>query len=112
METKSKDFSRAGIVIQSLAVPGLGLSRATGDPHWLRGVAGYGCIAGSIVLNHQAVNTFNTIGGLDNVDEIKKAFDKSVQQDKISEVLACAALGIWVTDIIWTIAGTSGLKKP
>ena len=110
-ETKSDGFNRTGIVIQSLAMPGLGLSRVTGKPHWLRGVVGYGCIAGSIVLNRQAVNTFNTIGGLDNIDDVNEAFDKSVLQDNISEVLAYAAIGIWVTDIIWTVTGTSDLRK-
>jgi len=110
-EIKTKDFNRTGIVIQSLAFPGLGLSRVTGNPHWLRGVAGYGCIAGSIVLNRQAVSTFNTIEGLENVDDVNEAFDKSVHQDNISEVLAYAAIGIWVADIIWTVAGTSDLKK-
>lgn len=34
----SRSFNRTGIILQSLALPGLGLSRMTGKPHWLRGV--------------------------------------------------------------------------
>ena len=111
-ETKSTSYNRTGIVLQSLALPGLGLSRVTGKPHWLRGVAGYGCIVGSIVLNRQAVNTFNEINDLVYFDEINEAYDKSLQQDNISEILAYAAIGIWVTDFIWTLVGTSDLNKP
>jgi hypothetical protein len=107
-----KSYNRAGIILQSLAVPGLGLSRISGKPHWLRGVAGYGCIAGSIILNRQAINTFNTIEDYENPNDASSAFDKSVAQDNISEVLAYAAIAVWVTDIIWTIAGTSDLNKP
>lgn len=111
-DAKATGFSRAGILLQSLAFPGLGLSRVTGKPHWIRGVAGYGCIAGSVILNRQAVNTFETIENLDDTDDINNAFDKSVQQDQFSEILAFAAIGIWVTDMIWTFVGTSDLKKP
>ena len=108
---ETSTYSRAGIILQSVAVPGLGLSRVTKKPHWIRGVAGYGCLAGSIILNRQAVNTFESIGDYLDPSDASEAFDKSVQQDNISEVLAYAAIGIWVTDIIWTIVGTSDLNK-
>jgi hypothetical protein len=104
-------YNRTGLILQSLAIPGLGLSRVTEKPHWLRGVAGYGCIAGSIILNRLAVNTFNTIEDCDNPDDASRAFDKSVQQDNVSEILVYAAVGIWVADIIWTIVGTSDLNR-
>ena len=104
-------YTRSGLILQSLTLPGLGLSRMTGKPHWLRGVAGYGCIAGSVVLNRQAVNTYGGISDLEDYNEKNDLFQKSQSQDNISEVLAYAAIGIWVTDFIWTFAGTSDLKK-
>lgn len=105
----TKEFNRTGVVIQSLAIPGLGLSRITGKPHWLRGIAGYGCIAGSIILNRTAINTFNEIENLVYFDEINRAYDKSLRQDNISKMLGYTAIGIWVTDFIWTLVGTSDL---
>jgi hypothetical protein len=110
--TGSKSYNRAGLVIQSLAIPGLGLSRVTGKPHWLRGVAGYGCIAGSVILNRQAINTYNGIEDLVYFDEINEAYDKSLMQDNISEILSYAAIGIWAADFIWTLVGTSDLNRP
>ena len=110
-EIKSTNYNRAGLVLQSLAFPGLGLARVTGNPHWIRGLAGYGCLAGSIVLNRQAVNTYNGIAYLVSYDDVTEVFNKSVQQDNISEVLAYSAIGIWVIDFIWTLVGTSDLNK-
>jgi len=107
--TRGADYNRTGIIFQSLAFPGLGLTRMTGKPHWIKGVAGYGCIAGSIVFNRLAVSNFNTIEDLDRVNQVTETFEKSVQQDNISEILAYAAIGIWVTDFIWTLVGTSDL---
>jgi hypothetical protein len=109
--TKSSAYNRTGIILQSLALPGLGLTQVTGKPHWIRGVAGYGCIAASVVLNSQAVKTYDGIEDLVYFDEINEAYDKSLQQDNISEILSYAAIGIWVADFIWTLVGTSDLKK-
>lgn len=110
-DIRNANYSRVGIIFQSVAFPGLGLSRMTGKPHWIKGVAGYGCLAGSVVFNRLAINNFNTIKDLDRVDAVNDAFNKSVQQDNISEVLSYVAIGIWVSDIIWTLVGTSNLKS-
>jgi len=110
-EPESRSFNRTGIILQSLAFPGLGLSRLTGNPHWIRGVAGYGCIAGSVIMNRTAISTFDGISGLEDYDEKNELYQKSLSQDNISEVLAYAAIGIWVSDIIWTLLGTSDLNR-
>lgn len=107
----STTFNRTSIVLQSLAIPGLGLSRVTGNPHWIRGMAGYGCIIGSVILNRQSIQTFDSIEDMEDSTEAETAFNKSVRQDKISEGLAYVAIGIWITDIIWTWMGTSDLMS-
>jgi hypothetical protein len=107
---ESKHFSRAGIIGQSIVFPGLGLSRVTGKPHWLRGVATYGCLAGSVVMNRMAFATYNGIYGIDDFREREEQYQKSLSQDQTSEILAYAALAIWVSDFIWTVAGTGNLK--
>jgi hypothetical protein len=107
---KSKSYNRTAIVLQSVALPGLGLSRVTGSPHWLRGVAGYGCLAGSVILNRLSVKNLENAEGTFEYQVAQDAFDRSVRQDQASEILAYTALGIWITDIIWTLVGTTDLK--
>ena len=105
------EFNRAGLIIQSIALPGLGLSRYTGKPHWIRGVAGYGCIAGSIVLNKMAVSSYDDFLAAETTEDSDAFMTEATQQDNISEVMAYAAIGIWVTDLLWTMIGTRDLNK-
>ncbi|MCK4746040.1 MAG: hypothetical protein KAT15_03355, partial [Bacteroidales bacterium] len=99
----------AVIVAQSLVLPGLGLSRATGKPHWLRGVAGYGCLASSVVFNRMASQSYEDYQNESDMTARDDLFNTSVFQDNVSEALAYAAAGIWVTDVIWNIIGASNL---
>lgn len=105
-------YSRAAIILQSVPLPGLGLSRVTGNPHWIRGAVGYACIGGSIGLNRAALNTYEMIPEYSEYDDKNDLFIQSQRQDDISEILAYAAIGIWTMDIIWTILGTSDLQNP
>ncbi len=107
----AKEFSRAGLIFQSLALPGLGLSRLTGKPHWLRGVAGYGCIAGAIVFNKVAIATYQDFKMAETIDGAASMLAEAARQDNISEALAYSAIGIWVVDLIWTVTGTSEIGK-
>jgi len=111
VDSRTSEFNRTGIIFQSIALPGLGLSRVTGKPHWIRGVAGYGCLAGSIILGRQAVNTYKDIEDLVNFDDINTTYDKALQQNRTANILLFATAGIWITDFIWTLAGTSDLNK-
>ncbi len=57
-KVQEKSVNTTSLVLQSLAFPGLGLTRATGGkPHWLRGVAGYGCIITSVTLNRMSISS-------------------------------------------------------
>jgi len=106
-----KQFNRTSLIAQSIAFPGLGLSRLNpGTPHWLRGVAGYGCLAGSIYYNRMAWSNYQNYLGSENPTEIDDHFDRAYQQKKTSGILAYVALGTWVVDLAWTILGTSGMK--
>ena len=106
-----RQYSRAGLLLQSVAFPGLGLSKYKGGPHWLKGVVAYGCVAGSVVMNRAAVSTYEGI--MEEADlEIKNGlYDQAVTQDNISEILAYTAIAVWVTDLVWTLVGTSGINK-
>jgi len=104
-------FSRTGLMLQSVVFPGLGLTRYRGGPHWIKGVAAYGCIAGSVVLNKSAINSYSGIIDLTELEEKNTLYEKAVQQDNISEALIYTAIGIWVVDLVWTFLGTSDIKR-
>ena len=108
---KDMDFNRTAIIIQSLALPGLGLSRMTGNPHWIKGVAGYGCVAGSVALNRAAVTTYEDFKSARTIESANSLLAESTTQDNISEVLFYTAIGIWVSDFIWTLVSTSDLNR-
>ena len=100
---EAKSYNRTSIILQSLPMPGLGLSRITGKPHWLKGVAAYGCLAGSVILNRAAINTYEQIPQYIDWEDKDDLFQQSQKQDGFSELLAYAAIGIWVSDVIWTV---------
>lgn len=104
-------FNRTGLIFQSVVFPGLGLTRYSGNPHWIRGVLGYGCVAGSIIMNQAAIDTYEGIIDQAGFDRKNELYQKALKQDQISEALAYTAIAIWVSDLVWTIAGTSNLNK-
>jgi hypothetical protein len=103
-------IKRSGLVIQSLVFPGWGLSRINKGPHWLKGIAAYSCLTGAIVFNAKAVDNYNNYLGTSDIDEGNKLFTLSNKQDKISEGLVIAAVSVWLTDFIWTVAGSGKVK--
>jgi len=110
-EARSSKVNTTSVVLQSLLLPGIGLSRATGQLHWLRGVAGYVCLGGAIVFNRMAANAFESYQEEEDTVLRENYFNTSVTQDQVSEVLAYSTIGIWVTDIIWNIVGAGKLNR-
>ena len=105
-----KRYTRNGLVFQSLVFPGWGLSRLQKKPHWIKGLAAYGCVAGSVYMNRRAVDTYGQIDSYQDYQDKDDLYQEAMKQDNISEVLAYTAAGIWVVDFIWTLVGTSELK--
>lgn len=106
-----KHYTRTGLVFQSLVFPGWGLSRIQKKPHWIKGLAAYGCVAGSVYMNRRAVETYGQIDSYQDYQEKDDLYQESKKQDNISEALAYTAAGIWVIDFIWTLVGTSELES-
>jgi len=111
VQSEVKQFSRTGLILQSLAFPGLGLSRYKGSPHWIRGALGYGCLAGSVIMNRAALATYGDIMDQPGFDAKDVLYQDALKLDGISEVLAYTAIAIWVSDLVWTIVGTSDMDK-
>ena len=104
-----QSISKGVAILQSAAFPGWGLSRIhKGKPHWIKGVAAYGCLAGSIILNQKAHTSYDQYLGSFDVTESDAFYNDAVQQDKLSKVFAYAAIGIWVADLVWVVLDSSG----
>jgi hypothetical protein len=108
---RQEGYSQTGLIIQSTLFPGWGLSRVKKKPHWLKGIAGYGCIAGSIYMNRKALDTYSGIDELVDSEALQNQFTKARQEYWISNGLAYTAVVIWATDLIWTIVGSSDWSK-
>jgi hypothetical protein len=105
-------LGRGGVISRSLFFPGWGLSRINpGKPHWLKGIAGYGCIATSVLYNMKAISTYDDYLTSLNIKMSESYFNDSVKENKLSKIFAFTAIGIWLTDFIWTVAGSSKLKN-
>lgn len=108
---EQKSFRRSGLLLQSAFFPGLGLSRYRGGAHWIKGVVGYGCVVTSVVLNRMAIQTYADIYDIEGLEAKDIQYQRAVIQDQASEILAYAAVAIWITDLAWTLAASSDLKK-
>lgn len=104
-------FNTGGLILSSTILPGAGLTRVhSGKPYWIIGIAGYGCIAGSVLFNKKAASSYDDYVNSYDINESKTLFDNSKREDQISKIFAYSAIGIWVTDIIW-VAVSAGKKN-
>jgi len=100
---KGQGISVGGALALSAVLPGLGNRMVKGSgAQWLLGVAGYGCIIGSVVLNRSAYDAYEDYKLADNAEDRDDYFSKAENNDKISKILIYGAAAIWVTDLIWT----------
>jgi len=105
-------FSKPAEMGLSVFLPGWGLSRIhKRKPYWLMGVAGYGCVTASVILNRQASKNYQLYLETDIKQESDRLFMQATQQDRLSESLAWTAAGIWAVNLLW-VAVTSNHPKP
>ncbi len=110
--TKPAFFAtRTGLVIQSVALPGLGLSRIKGKPYWPIGIGGYGMVAGAVIFNQASKSNFNNSTKC-SPDEIDYYVTKSNNQKTLSLVCAIGASAIWVTDIVLVLRASANQENP
>ena len=105
----AENINRTGAILRSLAFPGWGLTGLNGNKsHLLKGVAAYSGIVSALVFNNLAVDSYDKYKSSYDESELNTLFQKSVRQDHISEFSAYAAIGIWLLDLVWTVAGLPG----
>jgi hypothetical protein len=102
-KVKGSGISVGGALALSAVLPGLGNRAVKGSgAQWLLGVAGYGCIAGSIVLNRSAYDAYEDYKIAETSADRDDYFSKAEKNDKISKILIGGAAVIWVADLVWT----------
>lgn len=111
IQNSDRELNKTSLILQSVAFPGLGLTKITGKPHWLKGIAAYGCLGGAIALNRVAISTYQDFLDAETPEDATDLYEKSSRQDMLSETLVYVAAGIWITEIIWTIVGSSDLNR-
>ena len=94
-------------VLKSAILPGWGQS-SKGKPYWLIGIGTYGLLAGSIWQNRQAEQDYMDYLAELNREERNNLFLGAENKDRNSKIMAYAAGGIWLGNIIWA----SLKKKP
>jgi len=92
--------SLGGAFVKSVVFPGWGNSGISGGPYWLMGFVGYGCIAGSYLMNNQADQSYKKY--LDEKTDINKRdnyFSDAESKDQLSKLLFGVGAVVWVTDL-------------
>ena len=112
-EKMIKDFNKGTAILLSAAVPGLGQSRVYGGkPVWIAGIAAYGCLVSSVALNRIAYNEYQDYKMITELQDRNELYDKVQSKDKISEICAYTAGGIWLANIIWMAATPNRYHRP
>jgi len=94
-----KEKGLGGAFVKSLVFPGWGNSSISGGPYWLLGFAGYGCAAGSVLMNKQGYQSLEDYKVSLNIDERDQLFSDAESKNQLSTILMAGAAAIWVTDI-------------
>ena len=104
-------LSRSSVIIQSLLLPGLGLSRLDSKPHWIRGALGYGLLGSSVAFTINSGIKYKEYQAATNLTDRNNLFEVSEKQRNIANYQLYGALGVWVADFVWTLAGSQKLSK-
>ena len=94
-----KRKSLGGAFVKSLFFPGWGNTSISGGPYWLFGFAGYGCVAGSVLMNKQGYQSLEDYKVSLDVNERDQLFSDAESKNQLSSILMIGAGAIWVTDI-------------
>ncbi len=108
----AKTFSKGGAIALSAIFPGWGISKQKqGGAYWLIGVATYGVAAAGIFMNMSSSSTYDKYKEATTADERNTLYDKAVSQNKTGNILLYTAAGLWVCNMVWTIATPNKVKS-
>jgi len=91
------------VLIQSVALPGWGLSTIEPKkPYWILGAAGYATLGASLYLRSSYKSNYNSYEKETDQATSDDLYDKIQKQKSLSSVFAISTIGIWSVGIIWT----------
>ncbi|MCK4466083.1 MAG: hypothetical protein KAU83_10275, partial [Bacteroidales bacterium] len=94
-----KGGSLGGAFVKSLVFPGWGNSSISGGPYWLMGFVGYGCMAGSVMMNQQANQSYDDYLKASDAGNRDNLFNDAQSKDQLSKILFGVGAVVWVTDL-------------
>jgi hypothetical protein len=101
----TRTCSKGGAIALSAIFPGIGITRQKqGGAYWLMGVATYGALIGGTILHMTANSNYDKYKESTTASDRDKYYDNAVGQARTGNILYIAAAGIWIADMIWTIA--------
>ena len=108
--SSTKTYSRSGLILQSIALPGLGMTKLKGKPFWIYGVAGYGL--GGYALFNYFYNIHSVWKDYENGDASYEDYENAYD-DYIYYTLGAAggAAVIWLTDIVLVTISSKNVNK-
>lgn len=109
--SSTKTYTRTGLIFQSLALPGLGMTKLKEKPYWIYGIGGYGLLGTSLYF----LNKSNASLDLYNEAEIEQDRDEYYEQylseHSICIISACGAAAIWLTDLILVSVSSKNINQ-
>lgn len=94
-----KGGSLGGAFVKSVVFPGWGNSSISGGPYWLMGFVGYGCMAGSVMMNQQASQSYDDYLKASDAGNRDNLFSDAESKDQLSKLLFGIGAVVWVTDL-------------
>jgi hypothetical protein len=107
-----KQIGVGGALALSAILPGLGnrVAKHRGA-QWLLGIAGYGFVAGSVVLNRSAFNAYEDYKLAQTTSARDDFFNTADRNNKLSKAFFGVAAAIWLADLIWTTGQAAKWRK-
>ena len=95
------DISMGKWLAISALYPGAGNAKKSSNKLWLAaGAVGYGCMIGSIIVNGQAVKSYDNYLLSDDIDARTNFYNDADSQKQLSTILFVAGAVVWAADLI------------
>jgi len=104
----TKSYSRSGLIFQSLALPGLGMTKLKEKPYWIYGVIGWGLAGNAAYFGFKANDYYNSVY---NYDRSTENFNQYKTYYYTWLFSACGAGAIWLTDLILVSVSSKSLNQ-
>lgn len=97
--------SKGKAILLSTFYPGWGSSKTTlKGYHTIKGVLGYGCIAGSFYYRYISNQSYTDYRNSSSTTERNDYYDQALKEDKASKILLSTAGAIWLLDYVTILA--------